>query len=108
MQEETKVIPLYGFSTVTETNSQYEVNQERKKRANGVHKYLKKYLFAYKWQDRESIIKIYAKATNIQETKLKDICLEIQKDFTQFIQFLKDNYKPYRSFKNKQNGRKGY
>lgn len=94
MAEESK--SNFGFEAVT---SEKDLAESKKHQTNGVHKYLKKYLLAYRWQDREEIIKKYAELKNFNDKKIKDLCVHIQDNFKDFIKFLKENYKPFKKKK---------
>lgn len=75
------------------------------KKANGVHKYMKKFLKMYSWKDRENLIIKYTFDKINPETgrvinKMKQRYNYIQADFDKFVDFLKQTTKHNGSTKN--------
>lgn len=68
------------------------------KKANGVHKYMKKFLKMYNWKDREKLIIEYTydkinPETNRIINKMKQRYNYIQANFDNFVSFLKEKTK---------------
>lgn len=74
------------------------VKGRKNKKANGVHKYMKKYLEMYDWREREKLIISYTFDKINPETgkvidKMKQRYMYIQNNFDSFVAFLKQKTK---------------
>lgn len=85
--------PPVGYPRTLAERTSTSHSDIKTKNVNGVNKYLRVYLRIQKQQDRDKIIREYCKIKmppNVNQSKLKQMCVFIQSDFNSFVLYLKE------------------